>query len=119
MQNGRLIGSALAGCAMLIASFVAQGVAAQETKATVWPSPDWQTASPEDEGIDSKALAGLVAYGRTRSFDSLLIARAADPDPHHRGHKPRVPNIRFDVIGRTRPTYTAVMGVTDQSVMPF
>src|SRR5206468_7021281 len=75
MQNRRLIGSALAGCAMLIASFVSQGAAAQETKATVWPSPDWQTASPEDEGMDSNALAGLVAYGRTRSFDSLLITR--------------------------------------------
>jgi CubicO group peptidase (beta-lactamase class C family) len=75
MQNRRLIGSALAGCAMLIAAFVSQGVAAQETKATLWRSPDWQTASPEDEGIDSGALAGLVAYGRTRSFDSLLITR--------------------------------------------
>ena len=75
MQNRRSIGSALAGCAMLIASFVSQGAAAQETKATVWPSPDWQTASPEDEGMDSNALAGLVAYGRTRSFDSLLITR--------------------------------------------
>jgi CubicO group peptidase (beta-lactamase class C family) len=75
MQNRRLIGSALAGCAMLIASFVCQGAAAQETKATVWPSPDWQSASPEDEGMDSRALAGLVAYGKTRSFDSLLITR--------------------------------------------
>jgi CubicO group peptidase (beta-lactamase class C family) len=75
MQNRRLIGSAFAGCAMLIAASVSQGAAAQETKATVWPSPDWQTASPEDEGLDSGALAGLVAYGRTRSFESLLITR--------------------------------------------
>jgi CubicO group peptidase (beta-lactamase class C family) len=75
MQNRRLIGSAFAACAMLIASFVSQGVAAQETKATLWPSPDWQTASPEDEGLDSGALAALIAYGRTRGFDSLLITR--------------------------------------------
>jgi CubicO group peptidase (beta-lactamase class C family) len=75
MQNGRLIVSAFAGCAMLLASFGLQGAAAQERKATVWPSPDWQTASPEDEGMASVALAGLVAYGRTLSFDSLLIAR--------------------------------------------
>lgn len=60
---------------MLLASFGLQGAAEQERKATVWPSPDWQSASPEDEGMDSEALAGLVAYGRTRSFDSLLIAR--------------------------------------------
>jgi CubicO group peptidase (beta-lactamase class C family) len=75
MQNRRLIGSAFAACAMLIASFVSQGAAAQETKATRWPSPDWQTASPEDEGLDSGALAALIAYGRTRGFDSLLITR--------------------------------------------
>jgi CubicO group peptidase (beta-lactamase class C family) len=75
MQNRRLIASAFAGCTMLIAAFVAQGVAAQETKATLWPSPDWQSASPEDEGLDSGALAALIAYGRTRGFDSLLIAR--------------------------------------------
>ena len=75
MQNRRLIGSAFAGCAMLIASFVSQGVAAQETKATLWPSPDWQAASPEAEGIDSGALAGLLAYGSTRRLDSLLITR--------------------------------------------
>jgi hypothetical protein len=67
--------STLAGCAMLLASFGLQGAAAQERKVTVWPSPDWQIASPEDEGMDSEALAGLVAYGRTLSFDSLLIAR--------------------------------------------
>lgn len=60
---------------MLLASFGLQGAVAQEKKATVWPSPDWQAASPEDEGMDSVALAGLVAYGRTLSFDSLLIAR--------------------------------------------
>jgi hypothetical protein len=67
--------STLAGCAMLLASFGSQGAAAQERKVTVWPSPDWQAASPEGEGMDSEALAGLVVYGRTLSFDSLLIAR--------------------------------------------
>ena len=60
---------------MLLAAFGLLGAAAQERKVTVWPSPDWQTASPEDEGMGSEALAGLVAYGRTLSFDSLLIAR--------------------------------------------
>jgi CubicO group peptidase (beta-lactamase class C family) len=75
MQNRLLMVSTLAGCAMLLASSGLQGAAAQERKATVWPSPDWRTASPEDEGMDSEALAGLVAYGRTLSFDSLLIAR--------------------------------------------
>jgi len=60
---------------MLLAAFGLLDAAAQERMATVWPSPDWQTASPEDEGMDSEALAKLVVYGSARSFDSLLIAR--------------------------------------------
>src|SRR5215212_2436401 len=75
MQYRRLIVSTLTSCAMLLASIGLQGAGAQEPKAAGWPSPDWQTASPEDEGMDSEALARLVAYGSTRSFDSLLIAR--------------------------------------------
>ena len=75
MQNRRLTVSTLAGCAMLLAAFGLLDAAAQERMATMWPSPDWQTASPEDEGMDSEALAKLVVYGGARSFDSLLIAR--------------------------------------------
>ena len=75
MPNKRLIVSAFAGCAILLASLSLQGAAAQESKVTVWPSPDWQTASPEDEGMDSEALARLVVNGKLHGFDSLLIAR--------------------------------------------
>ena len=75
MQNGRLIVSTLTSCAMLLASSCLQVAAAQESKATVWPSPDWQSASPEDEGMDSEALARLIVNGKTYSFDSLLVAR--------------------------------------------
>jgi CubicO group peptidase (beta-lactamase class C family) len=48
----------------------AQGAAEQS-----WPTREWPTSSPEDQGIDSADLARLVAFGATRSFDSLLIAR--------------------------------------------
>ena len=60
----------------------------------MWPSPDWQTASPEDEGMDSEALAGLVAYGRTLSFDSLLIARHGRLvlDAHYAPYSANVPH---------------------------
>ena len=40
-----------------------------------FPQADWQRATPEDEGMDSAALAKLVASGKTLRFDSLLIAR--------------------------------------------
>lgn len=51
---------------------IQQPSAAEET---IWPMPQWQVSTPEREGMDSAALAKLVAFGQTRSFDSLLITR--------------------------------------------
>jgi hypothetical protein len=61
------------GAALLLSAFAC--CAAAEAANAIWPAPDWQTAAPEDEGVDSAALAQLVAFGKTRSFDSLLIVR--------------------------------------------
>ncbi|MCK1361053.1 serine hydrolase [Bradyrhizobium sp. 199] len=44
-------------------------------EAPVWPIPDWQVSTPEQEGMDSAELVKIIAYGETKSFDSLLIAR--------------------------------------------
>jgi len=41
----------------------------------LWPTKQWQTSTPEEQGMSSAALAKLVEFGATRSFDSLLIAR--------------------------------------------
>src|SRR5882757_4345281 len=94
MQNRRLTVSTLAGCAMLLAALGLLDAAAQERMATVWPSPDWQTASPEDEGMDSEALAKLVVYGSARSFDSLLIARHGRLvlDAYHAPYSANIPH---------------------------
>jgi CubicO group peptidase (beta-lactamase class C family) len=42
---------------------------------TIWPTREWQTSTPEEQGMDSAALAKLIEFGTSRSFDSLLIAR--------------------------------------------
>jgi len=34
-----------------------------------------QTSTPEEQGVDRAALARLVAFGKTKSFDSLLVVR--------------------------------------------
>jgi CubicO group peptidase (beta-lactamase class C family) len=47
----------------------------EDTTEPIWPTKAWQTSSPEEQGMDSKALANLVDFGTTHSFDSLLVAR--------------------------------------------
>jgi CubicO group peptidase (beta-lactamase class C family) len=47
---------------------------AQSTE-TIWPTQGWEISTPEEQGMDSVALAKLVAFGKTQSFDSLLLVR--------------------------------------------
>jgi CubicO group peptidase (beta-lactamase class C family) len=50
-------------------------VAAYAQRNAIWPTKEWQTSTPEEQGMDSAALAGLIEFGTSRSFDSLLIVR--------------------------------------------
>ena len=49
----------------------AQGAAAQ----TIWPTREWQTSTPEEQGVDSAELAKLLDFGKTKNLDSLLLVR--------------------------------------------
>lgn len=60
---------------ILVASISCPTAFAQDTSATIWPTKGWQTSTPEEQGMSSAALAGLLDFGMTLSFDSLLIAR--------------------------------------------
>jgi CubicO group peptidase (beta-lactamase class C family) len=51
------------------------GSAARAQGNAIWPTKEWQTSTPEEQGMDSTELARLVEFGTSRSFDSLLIAR--------------------------------------------
>jgi CubicO group peptidase (beta-lactamase class C family) len=48
---------------------------AQDAAQSPWPTKEWLTSTPEEQGMDSSALAKLVAYGGNHSFDSLLVVR--------------------------------------------
>jgi len=48
---------------------------AQALDRSAWPTRAWLTSAPEEQGMDSSALAELVAFGGRHSFDSLLVAR--------------------------------------------
>jgi CubicO group peptidase (beta-lactamase class C family) len=42
---------------------------------TSWPTADWQTSTPEEQGMSSNALAELVEFGANNAMDSLLVVR--------------------------------------------
>jgi CubicO group peptidase (beta-lactamase class C family) len=61
---------------VIVAALVGCGAAhAQGAALSIWPTQQWQTSTPEEQGMDSAALARLVDFGATLSLDSLLIAR--------------------------------------------
>jgi len=63
-------------------------VPAQGATEPIWPTKEWQTSSPEEQGMDSKELAKAVDFGSSRILsttgatpgtllDSLLVVRHA------------------------------------------
>ncbi len=40
-----------------------------------WPTEGWRASSPEEQGMDSNALARLIDFGAARGMDSLLVTR--------------------------------------------
>ena len=74
MQNPRFTVSAIVPF-LVAASICCAATYAQAGVETVWPTKQWQTSTPEEQGMDSTALARLVEFGATHSLDSLLIAR--------------------------------------------
>jgi CubicO group peptidase (beta-lactamase class C family) len=81
-----------------------------EARETIWPMPQWQTSMPEAEGMDSAALAKLVAYGKARSFDSLLIARHGRIvlDAYYAPYTAEIPHIANSVTKVVTGTLIAI-----------
>jgi CubicO group peptidase (beta-lactamase class C family) len=76
VQKRRSAGLRIAlGAFVLVTAMCCAAIQAQTSAEPVWPTKQWQTSTPEEQGMDSAALAKLVEFGTTRSFDSLLIAR--------------------------------------------
>jgi CubicO group peptidase (beta-lactamase class C family) len=60
---------------MFEASICSGAAYTQGATEPIWPTKEWQTSSPEEQGMDSKELAKLVDLGTTLSLDSLLVQR--------------------------------------------
>jgi CubicO group peptidase (beta-lactamase class C family) len=48
---------------------------AEDLDQSPWPTKQWLTSTPEEQGMDASALAKLVGYGASHSFDSLIVVR--------------------------------------------
>jgi CubicO group peptidase (beta-lactamase class C family) len=60
---------------VLLASIHTRAACAGDASESVWPTKEWLTSTPEEQGMDSAALAKLVGYGASNYFDSLLVVR--------------------------------------------
>lgn len=88
---------------------------------------DWQTASPESQGMSSRVLADLVSFGTANGIDSLLVARhghivaEAYYAPFTSGLKHRVNSITKSVISTlvAMALQDGMLKSVDQRVLDF
>ena len=71
----RSIPGTMIGVCVLLAASDLKSARAQNLDNPTWPMHEWLTSTPEDQGMDSSALAKLVTNGESQSFDSFLIVR--------------------------------------------
>lgn len=109
MQNPRLAAPGIVlGAIMLVASVC--GAFAQGTTEPAWPTRQWPTSTPEEQGMDSAALARLVEFGTSRSLDSLLIARHGRIvlDAYYAPYAADIPHITNSTTKAVIGTLTAI-----------
>jgi CubicO group peptidase (beta-lactamase class C family) len=88
----------------LLDSGVRSAANAQE-KGPSWPTKEWQTSSPEDQGMDSNELASLIDFGASHGMDSFLVVRhgkivsEAYYAPFRIGLKHRVNSVTKAIVG--------------------
>ncbi|CCE07002.1 putative Beta-lactamase [Bradyrhizobium sp. STM 3843] len=85
-------------------------VRAENTDQSVWPTSEWLTSTPEEQGMDSAALAKLVAYGESHDFDSLLVVR------HGRivteaYYAPYTGNLQHEIFSSTKAVIGTLVGI--------
>jgi CubicO group peptidase (beta-lactamase class C family) len=66
---------AVLGTLMFPIAICSAAAPTQNATEPIWPTKEWPTSTPEEQGIDSKELAKLVDFGTMHGFDSLLVAR--------------------------------------------
>jgi CubicO group peptidase (beta-lactamase class C family) len=68
------LSNALLTILLATVALVCAPVAAQQTTYP-WPTKEWPTSSPEEQGMSSERLARLVDFGGANNMDSVLVTR--------------------------------------------
>ena len=86
---------------------------AQERQASVWPTKAWEVSTPEEQGMDSRAVARLIDDVGTYKQDSVLIVRNGKivADAYY---APYVAGIRHDLRSVTKSFLSTLIGVLVQ-----
>ena len=87
----------------------------------------WQTASPEAEGMSSRALAELVTFGISNGMDSALVTRRGRIVAEAY-YAPFTPGLKHRINSATKSVIGSLVGITlheglikrlDQPVLDF
>ena len=114
LHDARSYKSGLLAAALGIFTFAAancNGLTAPQTTAEpIWPTNGWQASTPEEQGLDSTKLAGLVDFGTTHSFDSLLIVRHGKivAEAYYAPYTAGIPHAQYSVTKSVISTLTAI-----------
>jgi CubicO group peptidase (beta-lactamase class C family) len=85
----------------------------QQRQASVWPMKMWEVSTPEQQGMDSRALARLIDDIGTYKQDSVLIVRNGKIVANAY-YAPYVTGIRHDLRSVTKSFVSTMIGVLVQ-----
>jgi CubicO group peptidase (beta-lactamase class C family) len=106
----RLVLGALLSLYVLRSSIHGGPASAQNLDESAWPTKDWLTSTPEEQGVDSSELAKFVTFGGSHSFDSLLVVRHGKIvlDAYY---APYAPDIPHDFHSSTKAVIGTLVGM--------
>ena len=113
--------------ALLLTALLAALPATAQDRSLPWPTKEWLTSSPEEQGMSSERLARLVEFGADNNMDSVLVTRhgrivlEATYAPFRAGLKHRVYSVTKSVISTLVGMALAdgLLDSTDRKILDF
>jgi len=121
------LSNALLTILLATAAILSSPLATAQDKTHPWPTREWSTSSPEEQGMSSERLARLVDFGSINNMDSVLVTRhgrivlEATYVPFRAGLKHRVYSVTKSVVSTLVGMALAdgLLDSTDRRVVDF